>query len=1768
MMRDENEVPTAPWGLTRDLRLVRSLRCVPPNRRRTPRATILHPMNEPGTPQPKEELSIPDDWVFIDLEVAGERVHAIGAIRGDRSFRTKTVNRRTLAELVDFAEGATLLVGHNVWAHDRKYLDRLQGIDAVSSLPMLDTLPLSVISKPERPYHALVKGYKLVRAELSDPVEDCELARKLLLEEARLLRSPDWPQAFALAALCTSPTADGRGVRAFCRWIGFEPPSIRDAAVATEPLLREGTCLGVMHRELRRIALGEADPHPAAYAVTWLAIAGTSSVLPRWVSKQFPEARRLIEEMRVACCDDAKCTWCRSTNDETAALQRWFGFDDFRPEPKAEDGSSLQRAIVRNGMANMSTFAVLPTGGGKSICFQLPALVRAERTGALTVVLSPLQSLMKDQVDNLREQAESAVGQVNGSLTLPERARSIQGIADGRLAIVYISPEQLRNKGVRTALESREIGAWVFDEAHCLSKWGHDFRTDYLYAPRYIREHARLQGLDSCPPVFCFTATAQKQVVREVCDAIEKETGHILEPLLGGVERDNLTFEVRAAGPHEKLAVAAELIEERLPEGVVSSAIVFAATRKQTEEAAEYLAARGLPATAYHAGLDGHERRAIQDAFIQSERAVIAATSAFGMGVDKPDVRLVVHLTMPGSLESYLQQAGRAGRDRKPAHCVLLAHEEDAETQFRLARRSRLQHGDIQAIHRSIRRAPATKDGDGVRRTVVTHVELMKIGSARSRFNPEERFEQTRVSTAVSWLERAELITRDENVNRVFQGSLKTKTIDEAREKLAELDVSAAARARLDNVLTTLTVAKPDEALSADEIALHSGLWAGADSGVGGGSRVLDMLRDLARLKLLGEHTRYTAFVRHAIADAATSRFEEVSRMDAALLLTMREAAPDLDVGEVVRADFALIARKVFERLEISPTPVYQDQIRALWTSYERDGTGFRAGGKSLDLRFTGRSQYTVRHERDWASMSQARRTLLASARVVLGRILAELKPGQSGKDLLVAFDSDVIVSALEGDLETAPNLRDPNEVAEGALLLLHDARIITLQNGLAVFRQAMTIRHRERDRRRQFRVADYEPLTQHYGRRNTQIHVMSEYARLGVEDMEAARRLALDWFGMEQDDFLAKWMPGRQQELARATTQRSFDLIVTALGHATQESIVTADPSANHLVLAGPGSGKTRVIVHRIAYLIRVCGLEPAGIFALAYNRAAAYEIRRRLRDLVGADARFVRVHTLHGLAAELVGRIPDVAGLSSSETDAAFRSLIDRAAELLETSSTEGDVTRERLLGGCSHLLIDEYQDIDAAQARLVSALAGRLVKDGRKLAVLAVGDDDQNIYGFRGSSPEFIKAFAEEFDAVTLNLLDNFRSTRAIIDAANHLIEAAPGRLKTDSPIRIDSARAEAPAAGPWDALDEFAKGRVRLVYCEDDLGVGDFVADEMRRLRALGPRSKSEDFAVLGRTRRVLDPVREALRMRNESCRWTLGHGKGVPTFAVRELATVSRWLRERANELVRLDELIAAHEFLRAPRPHDPWARLVLAELAAWEDGYGSAPVVAATLATALRDAVSDERRSHAIGVGVSLGTLHSAKGLEFPHVFVLPTALRRGENDPESERRLLYVASTRAKETLTVVVPAGIENPFVERLAKAPNVDRIQWITKQRAERVDYELLAMGDLWIDWAGRQVASRLHEQLGELRYGSRVSLQRVGDDWVGVFSNSQQVAALGGAAAASYKEGLNGVIEAQVLAMIERRRDQTEDPVYQRRLVRDRWEVPVVEIRRRG
>ncbi|MCY4057485.1 MAG: RecQ family ATP-dependent DNA helicase, partial [Gammaproteobacteria bacterium] len=583
-------------------------------------------------------------YLAIDLEVGKrtERINALAAVDSDgRSFvRTKLRGAKVgdaLHELDDFAEPAEVILGHNLIYFDLPHLRAAAPDLRLLDRPALDTLMLSPLAFPKNPYHRLVKHYQdgdLVRERRNDPEHDARLALTLFEDERTALAQADADLLLAWHWL-TSCGSDLVAFDALFRALRSSPrPSDHQARDAIGRLLAGKACA------TRGGAIGSvADEQgwPLAYVLAWLSVAGGNSVMPPWVRHQFPEAGKLLAELRDRACTASNCGWCREMHDAGSELRRWFGFDDFRDEPAMPDGGSMQRAIVERAMAGEHVLGLLPTGSGKSLCYQVPALSRYHKTGALTVVISPLVALMADQVAGLQNKGIGSVVTVNGMLSMPERADALDRIRLGDAGIVLTSPEQLRNRGVVNSIEQREIGSWVLDEAHCLSSWGHDFRPDYRYVGRFIRE--RSAG-EPPAPVVCLTATAKPAVVKDILRHFREEVGIELEVFNGGAQRDNLTFEVVPTSPAEKLAHIDDLLHHHLPAHSDGGAIVYCSARRRCEEVAEHLAAKDWSAAYFHAGLQPERKKQVQDDFIEGRLRVIVATNAFGMGVDKPDVRL------------------------------------------------------------------------------------------------------------------------------------------------------------------------------------------------------------------------------------------------------------------------------------------------------------------------------------------------------------------------------------------------------------------------------------------------------------------------------------------------------------------------------------------------------------------------------------------------------------------------------------------------------------------------------------------------------------------------------------------------------------------------------------------------------------------------------------------------------------------------------------------------------------------------------------------------------------------------------------------------------------------------------------------------------------------------------------------------------------------------------------------------------------------------
>ena len=1523
-----------------------------------------------------------------------------------------------LAKLDDLADGVDYLLGHNLIAFDLSHLQAANPGLRLLRLPAVDTLRLNPLAYPRNPYHHLVKHYQdgqLKRGRINDPELDARLTLEVFDNQQKAFS--DAP-ADLLTAWHWLTTADGGAGfdRVFMALRRSRRPSDAEAYRAIHARLAGNAC-----RTHTREVVADAVRHgwALAYALAWLSVSGGDSVMPPWVRHEFPEAGQLVRRLRDTACTDTACEWCRERHDARKELARWFGFDGFRSEPTDEAGRPMQQSIVEAAMAGEHVLAVLPTGAGKSLCYQIPALSRYDKTGALTVVISPLVALMADQVAGLEARGIDSCVTINGLLSMPERADALDRVRMGDAGILIVSPEQLRNRSVRRVLDQREIGAWVLDEAHCLSRWGHDFRPDYRYVGRFIGERA---GDDPVPPVLCLTATAKPDVMAEIVDYFQEELGIKLEVFDGGAQRTNLEFVVVPTSSEGKFAHIHQIIEADLPMDDPGGAIVYCATRRQSEHVAEFLQAKGMAASYFHAGLPPETKKNVQRSFISGELRVIVATNAFGMGIDKPDVRLVVHADIPGSLENYLQESGRAGRDQQTARCVLLYTMDDVERQFGMSARSRLTRREIHGVLRALRNLDRKKRLQG--EVVATSGEVLGEDEDKA-FERDSATDDTRVRTAVSWLEEAELLTREENRVQVFPSSLRVNSVKDARAKIEKKPMTAAYRRQLLTISEALIDADADDGISTDELMVASGLTS---------EGVRKALHDMEQLGIARNDTALTAFVHAAVERSSRKRFEEASALERALIDLLRDTDPDMGKGDTSTLHLRIATQRLKDEGHTYALP---ELLRRIVRSIAADGRGEGGGGGSLGVRGRDGETLQVTLQREWESarqrLAEVRR---AGAGRLLDHLLDSLPPGSRGTDLLAETTLGKLLAAVRSEMTLRSAVKDDAMIRlmDRALLWLHEQEVIRLNKGLAVFRPAMTIRLRPE--RRGFAQADFASLKLHYDEQVRQIHVMAEYVQQGLRSMTDALLLALDYFTLPEEHFLHRWLPDRDREISRQTTPESWRTIVESLNNPVQRRIVADDrEQTNVLVLAGPGSGKTRVLVHRIAYLIRARRENPRGILALTYNRHAAVEIRRRLADLIGDDARGVIVLTCHAFAMRLVGA--SFTGRANRMDDVDFKEILQQAAALLRGEGLppdEADDYRTRLLAGFRWILVDEYQDIGRDEYGLISALAGRTLSDeDDKLSLFAVGDDDQNIYSFKGSSVEFIRRFETDYGAKPAFLTDNYRSTSHIIAAANAVIEPARQRMKTGHSIRVNRAREKEPPGGAWAGRDPVAHGRVEVLPVGDTpISQAQAAIAELKRLARLTPDWTWSACAVVAREWSYLDPVRSLCQLKGIPVQMANEDFSGV--WHLRETRALVDWVRQRDSYLVKSEDL---SDWL-VGQPEGSWVELLREAIAEYKLATGGAETAVDQFVEWLAEWARDVRRRQR---GLLLLTAHRAKGLEFDHVVVLDgnwDRVGRGE-DADAPRRLYYVAMTRARQTLTLARLPG-QNRLQETLPGGTSV--------------------------------------------------------------------------------------------------------------------------------
>ena len=436
--------------------------------------------------------------------------------------------------------------------------------------------------------------------------------------------------------------------------------------------------------------------------------------------------------------------------DPRLALKEHFGYDDFR---------TGQREVVEKLLWGNNLLGAFPTAFGKSICYQLPGLMLP----GLTVIISPLISLMKDQVDTLQGRGINSVGLLNSSLTPEEYQQEVKRLADGEIKLLYVSPERFRSRRFLNTLKSHKVALFVVDEAHCISQWGHDFRPDYL---------ALRTAIQAVNPysVALLTATATPEVREDIIKQLHVEK---CETIIQSVERPNLKFSVcEVPGEPEKYQLLAKQLDQLTGKG-----IVYAGTRRQTEAIAEYLKERGYRVDFYHGAREESERTRVQDAFFDDTETgieIVAATNAFGMGIDKPDIRYVIHWTIAGSLEHYYQEAGRAGRDGEDSQCILFFCSGDRRLQEHFMEQSAPNKPDLLDLLKLIETSPS-----------VGKFRLVKVQETEAK----NEIDESKIRVGISYLEKLGFLQRLSNipssisVDLIADSNSESRVLDSLRDQ-------------------------------------------------------------------------------------------------------------------------------------------------------------------------------------------------------------------------------------------------------------------------------------------------------------------------------------------------------------------------------------------------------------------------------------------------------------------------------------------------------------------------------------------------------------------------------------------------------------------------------------------------------------------------------------------------------------------------------------------------------------------------------------------------------------------------------------------------------------------------------------------------------------------------------------------------------------------------------------------------------------------------
>ena len=1450
---------------------------------------------------------------FIDTEVSLRSKKAVdfGAIREDDA----SLHSRSQSEFLDFVSDCDTICGHNILEHDLKYL-------ALRNHPtVVDTLFLSPLLFPKRPYHHLVKDDKLQVDELNNPLNDAIKALDLYNDEVAAWGqlSPTLQEIY-YQLLHDTPEFGG-----FFKHISYIPLAQKSFWGRITNAQSDLTALiakeyeGKLCSHADFATLSKQRPIELAYCLAIIGADDLFSITPPWVLRNYPQVVNVMAQLRNHSCGE--CEYCLSQLDAHHGLKEFFGYDAFR----TFDGVPMQQQAVESAIRGESLLTIFPTGGGKSLTFQLPALMAGRSVHGLTVVISPLQSLMKDQVDNLVARGISEVATINGLLDPIEKANAISQVADGVANLLYIAPEMLRSKTIERLLMNRIIVRFVIDEAHCFSAWGHDFRVDYLYIGDFIRQLQEKKRQDKPIAVSCFTATAKQKVNSDICDYFRAKLGLELKVFAANAERKNLRYSVlHADTADEKYNLLRSLLL-----GHDCPSIVYVSRTKRTRELAEHLGKDGITALAFNGKMESEEKVRNQNAFMSGKAQVIVATSAFGMGVDKKDVGLVVHYDISDSLENYVQEAGRAGRDpNMQAECYVLYADSDLDKHFILLNQTKLSISEIQQVWKAIKDLTAKRQKVG----------CSTLDIARQAGWGEDIIDlDTRIRAALAALEEAGFIYRGSNSPHIFATSIAVRNMDEARNRLMRSPLfdekSREEAARIIRSLISSRSTAEARGAEAEGRVDYLADKLGLDKGT-----VIRNVNLMRQEGLLSDQRDMQAWI---------TKSTSLRNLD--LLLKLERFLLQRFSEEICRFNYKELNEEA-QQAGLSYSNI--KRLRRL-------------------LHFLTLKGYIFKKEHGITETVGI--YLQASQEVLMRRferrmdicrfIITTICAGHDlSKDAeLVNFSLVELLQQYNANLQQTmfangeiPTIADMEE----ALLYLTKTELMKIEGGFIVIYNTMQI-DRIADRRARYGKEQYRLLDEFYKQRIRQIHIVGEYANLMVRNYDEALRFVNDYFTMDFRRFISKYFKEeRRAQLDQNITPSKYKKLFGSLSE-RQLEIIKDSQSKCIVVAAGPGSGKTMVLVHKLASLLLLEDVKHEQLLMLTFSRAAATEFKKRLIDLVGGAAHFVDIKTFHSYSFDLIGK---QGNLEEAE------SVVKHAAEMIE----KGEVEAAKIAK--SVLVIDEAQDMGQDDFRLVQAL----MHQNEEMRVIMVGDDDQNIYAFRGSDSQYMQSMIGEEGSKLYEMTDNYRSTHDIVDCANRFVEQIPNRMKQTPIHAVSSEDGIVKRLNSLQEADLKAPGRTAILTRTNDEALQVAYEVEQRGLHATVVQSSDGfRFGNLAEVRFFLKKIAATDgEVSISQDQWN----------EAKQL-TFDKYSTSRCLNVMR-------HFFSDFEKTHKTYYHSDLHEFIFESD---------------IEDFITTE------GNSIFVSTIHKAKGREFDTVYLMSSVPDRRNFE---DMRTYYVGLTRAKRNL------------------------------------------------------------------------------------------------------------------------------------------------------